>query len=304
MPELSELEARTYKALRLREAAYEREVQKVLRDALNNIRVRMTIIYERHSVDGKLSLANMTQYNRLTTLEGQILGELDAATRANLRQISRLRPDQYGESFFRYAWSVDQSTGLRLRWGQLNRAAIIESLNNRDYKLAIQTYTPDARIKILRGLNNGLAQGKSYTQMSTDIKGAINATYNQAIRIIRTEGQTAVNAAQDAAYTVAEEQGVIMTKRWNATLDYDTREQHRAMDGQSKHEDGLYHMPNGETTPYPTWFGLSGGNRIRCRCSESATIEGYEPSLRRTREGGVVPYQTYPDWKKKHATWK
>lgn len=301
MAELRDYEERTYKALVARENRYARQVQRVLLDALNAMRAEMTVIYEKYASDGVLTLAQMTQYNRLQSLEKQVLAELDAATRKAVGTIDKLRPEQYGESFFRHAWAVDNATGLRLRWGQLNRAAVLESLNNRDYQLAVTTYRPDARVKILRALNNGLAQGKSYTQMAKDIKGAINATYAQAIRIIRTEGMTAINAGTDAAYTVAEERGVKMGRRWVATLDDRTRDDHRSMDGVETQEDGLFHLPNGETAPFPAWQGLSSGERINCRCTESAIIEGYEPALRRTREQGVIPYQTYEQWSGLHA---
>jgi len=304
MPSLGDLEGRSYKRILALEAKHEREAARVLRDALNEMRAQLTVIYEKYASDGVLTLADMTRYHRLTTLEIDILKTLDPATRATLRTINRLRPEQYGEAFFQYAWAIDQASGVALKWGALNRPAIIASLDNRMYKIAADVYPRDARAQILRALNSGLAQGKSYQDMARDLKHAINTTMFRAQRIIRTEGQTAQSAAQDAAYARAEDQGVEMGVVWDATLDDVTRESHQAMDGQGRAADGFFDGPGGERAPYPAWEGLSAEERIQCRCRLRAEIDGYAPSLRRTRESGIVPYQTYPAWKENHSTWR
>ena len=298
---LNDLEDRSYNALMARIAKYEQEAAAVLRDALNTMRARMTVIYEKYARDGALSLADMTQYGRLAKLEGDILGTMNAATRANVAEFARLRPEQYGEAFFRYGWAIDQATGVSLKWGLLDKQAIIESLDNRMYKLAVTSYTQDARIRILRALNSGLAQGKSYQLMARGLREAINATAYQAMRIIRTEGQTAQNAAQDAAYEQAKAQGVELQDIWDATLDGKTRDSHGAMDGTVRGLDGLFHLQNGEQIPYPAWQGIRDpAERINCRCRLRGNIEDYSPALRRTREDGVMPYQTYKEWIKTH----
>ena len=299
---LSDLEDRSYNALMARIAKYEQEAAAVLRDALNTMRARMTVIYEKYARDGKLSLADMTQYGRLTKIEGDILGTMNAATRANVREFARLRPEQYDEAFFRYGWAIDQSTGVSLKWGLLDKQVIIENLfnidnlDNRMYKIAVTRYRQDAQLRILQALNSGLAQGKSYQLMARGLRDAVNITAYQAMRIIRTEGQTAQNAAQDAAYEQAKAQGVELQDIWDATLDGKTRDSHGAMDGEVRGLDGLFHLPDGETAPYPAWQGLSAGERISCRCRLRGNIEDYSPALRRTREDGVMPYQTYKEW--------
>jgi uncharacterized protein with gpF-like domain len=302
--ELGKLADRSYRALLAREAKYERKVVAALKTALAEMRDEMTVIYGKYAADGALSLADMTRYNRLRNLETDILQSMDAATRATLGTIRTLKPEQYGESFFHYAWAVDQSTGVALRWGALNRDAIVASLDNTMYKIAADQYRSDARRRILRALNSGLAQGKSYDDMARHLRDAINTTLFQARRIIRTEGQTAIQAGADAAYTRAEEQGVEMSIIWDATLDDATRPTHGAMDGAVRGDDGLFNGPGGERAPYPGWEGLSAGERINCRCNLRPEIAGYSPSLRRTRDGGVVPYQTYDEWKVSHSTWR
>ena len=110
------------------------------------------------------------------------------------------------------------------------------------------------------------------------------------------QGQTAVNAGTEAAYTRAIDKGVQGSVVWSATLDGRTRDDHAAMDQQVQDENGLFRLPDGETAPYPGWEGLSAAERINCRCTTRFQIDGYEPALRRSRDEGLVPYQSYAEW--------
>lgn len=302
--DLGTLEDRSYKALLAREARYEREVQIALRDALDGMRMQMAKLYERYATDGLLTKGEMTRYNRLATAERQLLETLDPAIRANLRTMRRLSPEQYEAAFFRHAWAIDQAAEVRIAWGVLNRDVILENLASEFAKISLERYGAEARFRVRAALNEGLSLGKSYPRMANDLKKALDTTYARAIRIVRTEGQTAVNAGQDDAYTRAREKGVDLKIIWDATLDDRTRPakksdrgNHRAADGQIKRDDGTFRV-TGEVARYPGDPNLSSWNRINCRCRERAQIEGYAPQLRRSRDGGIRPYQTYEEWDK------
>ena len=301
MPDLTALENAAAKALRARELLYERRVASVLRKALDEIRSEMGVIYERYSVAGILSKADMTRYARYSAMETNIVGKLDPAIKASMATMKRLSPEQYQAAFFRSAWAIDNATGISLNWGIINTDAIkaayaITDPNNKAMAEALKNYSMKARGKIRVALNNGLAQGKSYQDMMRDIKDALNKTNFEAMRIIRTEGQGAIAAGTADAYDKALEDGVDGNVVWSATLDERTRDAHASMDGQVRDAEGLFHFPNGETAPYPAWEGLSAEQRIQCRCKIRMEIEGYAPQLRRTRDQGIIPYQTYDAW--------
>lgn len=295
MPDLRLLEDQTFNALLARERTYEREVQAALKEAMDKMRVQMAVIYEKYSVNGILTNAEMTRYNRLVTAERQLVATLNPALAANLRTIERLRPDQYDAAFFRHAWAVDNTGGVRLAWGVLNPDVILENIASRFYKISRRRYGVDARLRVRAALNDGLAQGKSFQAMARDLKKALDTTYANAIRIIRTEGQTAIQAGADDAYAWAQRKGVEMAVVWDATLDGKTRPDHGAADGQVRGTDGMFTV-GGEKAPYPASQAFSAAQRINCRCRIRAEIEGYSPQLRRTREDGLIPYQTYAEW--------
>ena len=298
MPDLPALEKRAYDALMAREAKYAREVQLVLRETLDEMRLQMGKLYERYSVNGVLIHAEMSKYNRLATAEKQLLQAVDPAVRKTLRVINRLGPEQYEAAFYHYAWAMDNAAGVRLGWGVLNKATIMENLASEFSKISTTRYGDGAQLAVRSALNQGLAQGKGYAVMARDLKKAINATYGQALRIIRTEGQTAVNAGQEDSYVWAQHKGIDLDMKWDATLDDRTRPDHQAADGQTRDpETGLFTI-GGEKAAYPGDPALSAAQRIHCRCRIRAEIEGYSPQIRRSREDGVIPYQTFSEWDK------
>jgi SPP1 gp7 family putative phage head morphogenesis protein len=261
----------------------------------------MSKLYEKYAVDGLLSTADMARYARYASMESNILAKLDPAIRASMATMKRLQPDQYNAAFFRAAWRIDNESGIALNWGVINTDAIrsayaLTDPANKAMAEALKNYSMRARRVIRVALNDGLAQGKSYYDMMKDIKDALNKTNFDAMRIIRTEGQSATNAGTADAYDRALEDGVKGSVVWSSTLDDRTRDQHKAMDGQVRDEDGMFHFPNGEIAPYPCWEGLSAENRINCRCGIRMEIDGYSPQLRRSRDEGVIQYQTYDQW--------
>jgi hypothetical protein len=301
MRELSVLEQRARRELERRLLAMERDVSLVLRKALDETRGRMQAIYAKYAIDGKLSLAQMTQYNRYASMEKQILEIVTPAVSQSVRQVNRLLPEIYQESYFRYAWAIDNGVGVRLNWGVLKPEVIAANLANPWLDIAEDRLKLNGKLLIRSALNDGLSLGKSYNRMAGDLAEALNRTNYEAIRILRTEGQSAINAAQNDAYEQAQEEGIEGDVVWSATLDGDTRDTHQDMDGKRKGEDGFYDGPGDERAPYPAWSGLSAGVRINCRCSERFEVKGLSPKLRRSREEGIIPYQTYHDWQAQYG---
>jgi hypothetical protein len=113
----------------------------------------------------------------------------------------------------------------------------------------------------------------------------------------------------------AEEMGIDGGPVWSATKDDKTRDTHIEMDGarrvQTEEQNGWI-LPDGTFTEgpgdnfadHPGDESLPPEERCNCRCNLRFEINGYSPQLMRTREEGVVPYQSYqsyaeqyhPDW--------
>jgi hypothetical protein len=309
--DLPKLEHQALNFLLAHEALYSKQIQQALLDALTSIYGEMKKIYDKYAINGKLTKVEMTKYNKYSTMEESIMKKLDPAIKANVKTISKLLPEQFNQSFFQYAWAIDQATGLRLSWGMVNTKALLGAFDitnpkNIELQEALKNYGPTAKKRIRAALLEGLSQGKSYDKMARDLKRSLNKIYSSAITIVRTEGQTAINAGQTIAYARAQENGVQGNEVWEATRDGKTRYDHGAADGQARGKDGYFNI-GGEKALYPGDPNLSAGNRINCRCNTRFEIDGYSPQLMRTREQGVLPYMSYtkyaeeyhPEWLKK-----
>ncbi len=321
MPNLSDLEKQAYKALLSRMKKYEGEVAEVYRQALIKMIGEMKVMFDKWSKEGKLTKVEMTQYNRMATMEKQMLKYLDPAVKETLGTIQNLLPEQYGEAFFRYAWAMDQAVGVSLQYGLLNKDTIIENLANKYQKIAYKNYIKGTKGILRNTLNDGLSRGKSFDDMARSLKKATNMKNYQALRIIRTEGMTAENAGQTDSYLKAKEQGVNGHRVWMSTLDQRTRPSpfrkgkkgkmvavqltgmepdHRIMDGQVEDEDGMFTLSDGTKARFPADPEIEdGGQRCNERCTVRMEIDGYSPQLRRTRENGIIPYQNFDSWAKK-----
>ena len=290
-----------YQALAARTVAkritlYEKQVTAALQRALVEIRKDIAVAYERYAKDGFLTVADRATAARLASVEKQVVAELDKALKTNLDTMRTIHPEMYSDSYMRSAWAIDQTGGIRLLYTPLNIRAIRANLASAEFTGALRRYSPVQRARIREAINTGLVRGKGYVDMMNDLKTALGMTRGDAFRIVRTEGQRAQNAGNAAALAEAQGQGVEMKIAWVATLDGRTRDQHYSMDGRTRDADGVFQMPNGETTEYPLGPGLSAENSINCRCTTRPEIVGYEPELRRTRDAGLIPYQPFTQW--------
>ncbi len=288
---------RAAKAVEARLLIYEQEVTAALQTALVGIRSEMAAIFDRFAdSDGILTRAEMTRANRLATAERSILAELRPALTANIETMRRLHPEQYQASFFRYAWAIDQTVGVRLDYGRLNIRAITASLRTADYTDALRRYPAVAQRRIREAISNGLIRGQGFKAMMGDLRFAVGQTRGDAFRVIGTEGMRAANAGTIEAFDRAEDEGVEGDVIWVATIDGVTRDQHITTDGQARGDDGVFDLPNGDTGAAPLAPTLSAENTVNCRCTTRFEITGYEPVLRRTRDAGLIPQQSFSEW--------
>lgn len=297
MPNLQKLENQAYNHLLAREAKYSKLIQKQLLEALTSIYGEMKRIYDKYAINGKLTKAEMTKYNKYSTMEEQILKRLDPALKKNVKTIQKLLPEQFQQSFFHYAWAMDNATELRLSYGVVNTKSLLGAFditNPKNVELieALKNYGPTAKKRIRAALLDGLSLGKSFEVMAKDLKKALNKTYSDAIRIVRTEGMTAINSGQALAYNRAIENGVKGKEIWNATRDQRTRIDHRHADGKERDKEGYFNV-GGEKALYPGDPNLTAGNRINC-IPEYAIPIGFnvEKLYKRYYEGNLINIKT------------
>ena len=188
---LRRLEGASWKQLDNVETRFRAELKRNYRDALDSIRSELSDLYEKYAVNGELTRAQMTKYNRLAKLEKRVNEVLGKAHNSNTNLFRRLKEDQYSGSFFRHQWALEQHVGVSLNWGMFNEAMIEAAVDNDLLKIANDRLKTLGRQRIRREITQGLIRGDSYDKMARRVKGAINGAATDAMRIARTEGQKA-----------------------------------------------------------------------------------------------------------------
>lgn len=284
---------KNYNAYLAAEQKYSRQIATAYREALNDTRAAMSAIYEKYAVDGVLTKAQMTQYNRLATMERDLEAILGESVTSNTNLIRRIRPDQYGEAYFRSAWAISTSQEVSVRWGMLSRDLVAADLANPSYERAIKTLKPRLIGAMRIAVEQGLAQGKSYTTMLRDVRGVFNTANWETLRIMRTELHTAQNLGTIAAYNKAQDSGIAGNVIWISTLDGRTRPDHQGMDGRERDADGFFRGPIG-AAEYPGDPDLPANERINCRCATRFELDFLSD----------IPGVKYDDWIATRKIWK
>ena len=206
-------------------------------------------------------------------------------------------------------------------WAEIPRKAR-ESLGSADLWLPAQgslsQLLNDNRAKELRSIqqqiNSGLISGKGYRDTSKAVAEVIG-TYSEqgstgsvasALRITATEGNRALNAGAYANDLAAADQGIKITRTWDATLDTRTRPEHAREDGKKASVDKPFVFANGWTAMYPGKIHTGSAKtdasqNIRCRCTVVSTAGDNTPALRRgknpvTGESEVFTYKDFNQW--------
>jgi hypothetical protein len=289
-----------FNAIIQNESLHEREVQLALLKALNTIRREMETIYDKYTDKHTLTLTEMAKYNRYADMEKQMMRILAPALKQDLLTIRNFLPEQYKEVFASNA-STFENIGLNIVPKEvLTELCSITDEKNLFMNETLRNYSMDARKKIQQVLLDGFLLGESFDYMARDMGKTIDVAKSEALQLARTEGMAAMIHGTYDSYIKAMKMGVKGKIVWSAVKDLETRPSHRAMDGQTQKEDGFFHLPNGEITPFPHWEGLSAVERVDCRCDIIFEVDGFAPKFMRTRDFGIEPYLPYSQWYEKH----
>lgn len=242
-------------------AEFEKELLKVYRQSLEEIKKLIAKIYEKYG--DTVDYADMVSYNRLTNLEQQIAGEIKKLTNKNIKTTTSTLKNIYSEQFYRSGFAFEQSLGAKLGFGLLNpdviKASVLNPLDRITWPDRMKDHAQQFVKQIQTELTQGLIQGEGYGKIAKRIVDKTGINAGKVIRIVRTEGHRVQSAgsllAYDKTQTAADRLGLKTVKVWIATLDNRTRDSHQKMDGKEANDEGIFTLPSGATTEAP---GLSG----------------------------------------------
>lgn len=292
---------------RLAAGVINKQLMPAYKSSLDDIRGKLARLYEKHSVNGELSLADVSRYNRLYNLEKDIAKTMSQLRSKQVRVMSKLIKEVYQETYYRSAFTLEKVVQANLAFGMLPVKQVEASILNPLDRIGWPDRTLEAaRIatrQIRETVTRGIIEGKDYGSLARDIKERIDISAGRAQRIAQTEAHRAREEGKLAMLEDATRKGIDLDKTWSAALDERTRQTHGSMDGQSvavfdeEGNPGKFRSPAGGEAEYPGGFGIPEED-INCRCSVKGVINGYSPEVRRAREEGIIPYTNYRDYAK------
>lgn len=277
----------------------ERDLMNAYADSLKTVQAKVADFWRKYSDDaGKMTMAEVSRYNRLANLEKDIVKEMGKlSSKQNLTTTKTIK-NVYEESFYRTAFVVDNEVRrqfeARLQFSQLPtkqvEAAVLNPYDRITWPERSKRGIQQATRRVKEEVTRGIIQGKGYVETSRSLKDVYDKTASEALRIVQTESHRAREAGRWDAFQDAEEQGLLLRYYWVSSLDDRTRDMHADMDGREAEEavdpkDGeekvTFVLPDGAV-------GVPGNtgeahHDINCRCGTRSEMADFKPEVRRER---------------------
>ena len=263
---MNRYQKKVQKQILLNERKILKEIEQIYEQALQDIMAQITLLQARKDTQNLQSIIYQVEYQK--ALKKQIEGILDQLHNNEFTTISEYLTKCYEESWIGTLYDL-QNQGIPLIF-PIDQDQVIKAIQL-NTKLSKSLYDSlGIEIKELKSIirsevSRGISQNYSYEKMATLIKNASQNTFNNSLRIARTEGH---RISQESTYNVqveAKKKGADIVKEWDATLDGKTRPNHRFLDGQIVDIDKPFKNADGDEAMYPGGFGIPSED-INCRC--------------------------------------
>ncbi len=183
-----------------------------------------------------------------------------------------------------------------------------------DFKLSnkLGVSAKELKQQVKTELQRGLATQLSYVEIARNISDYGQSNMNRSMLIARTEGHRVQSEARMDAMKAAKKKGADIVKQWDATLDGNTRQHHRELDGQIRELDEPFEVA-GMKVDCPGAFGIAAED-CNCRCCVLQrarwAVEKVDPDTGEVTEGkyqkwnnetgGFIETTGYQDFKDKY----
>lgn len=278
-----------------------KDLQKAYTEALADVKKKLKALGDREPIQ---SVVYQVQFQEM--LQEQLKTALDSLKNGSIESVRDFLNKTYEDSYLGTIYSI-QGQGIPVYLG-MDHEQVARTVNRKTDSLQFSQRLYDNVDKLgiayKSQMSRGIANGSSYSKIAKQLALESEANYNQAMRIVRTEGGRVKSEAKLDSMKGAKKQGADIVKQWDATFDSKTRAEHRYLDGQIREIDEPFTDSQGRTAQAPHKFGIASMD-VNCRCIvvERArwAIEGEEmPAKMDNTTGELVEADNYKEWKEKY----
>lgn len=279
------------------EKSISKELQHLYKDLANEITKEIVELSNQIEQDGKFS--KKLQKERLEAIREQIYAKANQLEGNQQKSMFDFLKHDAGTAYNELFYEFEMSEKIPLSFTMLTDKQISTIINTPVAGRKLSTRLKGNSTKMKKNLNRvltrGFSKGWSTQKMASQIAEIGGANYRRAMNIARTESGRVTSVTRQQSQQHAKSLGIQAKKKWISTLDGDTRNTHRQLDGQIREIDEYFEV-GGMKTLQPHMFGIASED-CNCRCRTINVIDGYEAKLRRNNESGEVEqYSDYQEW--------
>lgn len=244
------------------EQAVMKELESVYKAALDAINERIKLLQT-----GEITQSTIYHIEYQKTLKAQISAILDKLQADEYTNLEKYLTDNYNIGFAGSAYAM-HGQGVPVLM-PIDKNAVYKAIVT-DTKLTHPLYKEIgldmAKLKktVTHEISRGIASGLNYKAMARNIQAAAKIPQDRAKAIARTDGHRVLEASAEDARQAAKARGADVVKQWDATLDGNTRDTHRQLDGQIRETNEPFTLGS-KSAMYPGSFGIPEED-CNCRC--------------------------------------
>ena len=236
----------------------EKHYARALRDIDNKIRILQS---------DELTQSRIYRLEYQKALKEQVKGVLEKLHSDEYTTIQQFLSASYTDAFVGTAYDLfGQGVPLIMPIDpdEAVKAVLTDSKISKGLYNALGVDVNKLKRSISAEISRGVAGGMSLNEIARNISSATKAPMSRARTIVQTESHRIQQAARQNARLTAKSKGAEIVKQWNSTLDGETRDTHRKLDGQIRELDEPFEI-GGMKAMYPGDFG-DPAEDCNCRC--------------------------------------
>lgn len=277
-------------------------LKKQYQRALDDINLKIRILQS-----DELTQSRVYRIEYQKALKKQIEAILEKLHADEFTTVQQFLSDSYTDAFVGTAYDMF-GQGVQLIMpidrNAAVKAVVTESQISESLYTALGVDTKKLKEAISTEITRGIASGMPHSDIARNITSYARAPLGRAMTIVRTESHRIQQASAYDAQQVAVSKGAKVVKQWMSTLDGDTRQTHRKLDGQIRELDEPFEM-DGKKAMYPGGFGDPAEDcNCRCQLLQRSRLALDEEELKTLQERaefyGLDKSDEFEDFKKKY----
>jgi hypothetical protein len=294
-----------------RSKAAEKEIRKIYKQILNEIKIFLSDTYSTYAVDDKLTYATLQQYGYYAKFIEEVEQRLNGISPRVSNEIIKVVEKTYEAMHNGMIQAVTLAAGddkvlhsllsqVKGTTPEIVKRAVENPIPKLTLKDTLEKNRKEIIYNIKREVNVGLLNGDRYTTVAKRLSKSLDGDYKKAVRIVRTEthrvieeGHADANQAMDEALKGS---GYRMVKVWHTARD----ERVRPGRGIGKKSKGKYNHVVLEGVKAPMNYYFKSGN-VKTLAPSQSGIAGFDINCRCYLTTELVPDKELEEIKIKYA---